>query len=147
MFNPSTIPDTIEAAKNAPITHDKLYLSAICDSSIDKSLVIFNMNSMISKYLEEVKKNHIQKVALTQEEAARYRFNPKLLCYDMYNTPELWSSLLLINNIISQADFTLTTLYVFKPSIIEFIEEILVLEENNINENAQYVENIKKNNK
>lgn len=147
MFNPSTIPDTIEAAKNAPITHDKLYLNAICESSIDDSLVIFNMNSMISKYLEEVKKNHIQKVALTREEAARYRFNPKLLCNDMYNTPELWSSLLLINNIISQADFTLTTLYVFKPSIIEFIEEVLVLEENNINENAQYIENIKKNNK
>lgn len=147
MFAASTMLDSIEAAKNEAITHDKLFIKAVCTETNDKSIIIFNINSLITKYIEEIKKKYIQKVALTDEELNKYKFKPKLFCKDMYGTTELWSSLLLINNMISQVDFTASTIYAFKPSIIDFINEMNVLEENNINDNIQYIENIKKNNK
>lgn len=143
----STIQDSIEKAANETLTHSRLFLRATCDVTNSKDIVIFNFNSLVTKYIEEIKKNYIQTVELSDEEQAKYRFNPKGLSYDLYGTTELWSSLLLINNIISQVDFTPSSLYVFKTSILDFFDEVFVLEEGNINDNMQYIENIKKNNK
>ena len=48
---------------------------------------------------------------------------------------------------VSQLEFTSSKIYVFKKSILDFLDEVLVLEEDNMNWNTQYIENKKKNNK
>lgn len=146
MYRPSTIPDSIEAGLNESLSHSKLYLKTVYTEGGDNDdIIIFNLNSLISKYIDIVNRDYVKTVELTEQEYTRYRFNPKLFCSETYETAELWSSLLLINNMISQMDFDKKTIKMFTPQITDFIDEMFVLEENNINENTQYVNDIIKN--
>lgn len=143
----STITDSIEEAKSNPLTHDKLFLKSAHQENKKANLVILNFTSFVRKYLEEIKKNYIMVVELDEADLLTYKYQPKKFCADFYGTTELWSGLLLINNMLSQIDFTSSTIYVFKKSILDFFDEVTVLEEDNINANTQYIESIKKNNK
>ena len=45
-------------------------------------------------------------VEMTAEEVIKYRYNPKLLSYDVYGTPDLGYSILLLNNMEHISEFT-----------------------------------------
>ena len=67
-----------------------------------------------SGFLDEPFRNHIinilkdavgMEVEMTDEEKIKYKYNPKLLSYDIYGTPDLGYSLLLLNDMEHISEF------------------------------------------
>ena len=74
--------------------------------------------------------NTIITLPLTPQDRVKYRFKPKALSYDLYDTTELWHAILEINYIKSVAEFNLEKdPKVFVPSDFrKILNEIMVLE-------------------
>ena len=58
----------------------------------------------------------------------------------MYNTPELASSLLYINNMISITEFTKKTINIFTEDIMDIINELMSLNEDDLKQNKVDIE-------
>ena len=129
----SSIDDMIDYGKTLTISHDKLYLkNKIIDS--EGNTTIFNYSSLLDKYIDNLKP-YIVDITLTDEEYKKYMYQPKTLSFELYNTTELWSIILKINNILSISEFNLKKLKLFTMDIFKVINEILILEEENIKTN------------
>ena len=114
-YNTTSVDRFIEEGMDLDVSESKLAFKELIDGEI-----IVPFYNVITKNIDAIR-SHITTYTMDDDEFQTYKYQPKLFCYEMYNTPELWSSLLLINNIISQADFTLTTLYVFKNTYAEIV--------------------------
>lgn len=58
----------------------------------------------------------------------KYRYNPKVLSYDLYDTVELWQGLLEINNVKSMTEFDFEVIKVFyKDRIFKILETLLIM--------------------
>ena len=139
-FTPSqtaTIQDLVQFGKSLDLSHSKLHTktSFLTDAG-DK--IIINYTSILDKYYDIIKKNTTI-VDMTDEELNKYRFQPKRFCMDFYNTPELWSLLLRINNMTSTTQFDQKKIKVFTSNIFDILNEILILEESAIRENNDQV--------
>lgn len=133
----STIQRLVDYGNGLDISHGKLHTKAtFTDSSGDK--IIINYMSILDKYRDLINL-HTTRVNFTEAEQMKYRYQPKRLSMDLYQTPELWSSILQINNIISTAEFTPKSLLVFTPDIFDVLNEILILEDTYIKENNAQV--------
>lgn len=86
-----------------------------------------------------VLKNYIVTRTLTEEEFSKYYQQPKLLSYDIYGTPELWSGLLYINNMVSVANFTKRTIKLFSINIMDILQEVMTIYNNDLNNNKTEV--------
>lgn len=75
----------------------------------------------------------------TEKEYWRYYQKPRLLSYDLYGTPELWSGLLYINNMVSTAKFTKQSVKVFTTGIIEALQEIMTIYYDDLEQNRTEV--------
>lgn len=129
----SSIEDMIEYGKMLEISHDKLHLKHKIIGS-DGNPIIVNYSQLIDKYLDNLTP-YIEEVTLSEEEYLKYKFQPKTLSLDIYNTTELWSLILKINNILSVSQFDIKTLKLFTMDIFRVLNEILILEEDNIKTN------------
>lgn len=137
MFDPlstSTITEIISFGESLDFSHAKLHLKAKFTADSDSHTVILNYESLLDKYTDLINK-HVTSVTLSDADYAKYKYQPKLLCYDTYGTTELWSSILRINNIMSASQFTLQTLKMFTSDIFDVINEIFILEEDTIRDN------------
>lgn len=61
--------------------------------------------NVASDYIDELKENYCVNVVLSDEEMIKYRYRPKLLCYDVYGSQELYYIILIINDICSVKQF------------------------------------------
>lgn len=52
-----------------------------------------------------------KRVVLSADEIVKYRYKPKLLSYDIYNTTELYYLILRLNNLYNIKDFTIAKGY------------------------------------
>lgn len=139
-FNPlqtSTIPDLISFGKSLDLSHAKLHTRSSFFAE-DDARIIINYTSILDKYYELIKKNTTI-IEMNENEFDKYRFQPKRFCMDFYNTPELWSLLLRINNITSATQFDMKKIKVFTSDIFDVLNEILILEENAIRQNTEDV--------
>lgn len=118
----------IDEGKNLDISHDKLCLK------VRDGDVISPYQSLICKYYYSLVP-FISKITLTDDQYFLYKNNPKGLSQELYGTPELWSALMYINNIVSIADFKKKELYVFNKDIIPKLEELMSLAEEDITKN------------
>lgn len=132
-FEMATIESLIEAGKALDISHDKLHSKAFFIDN-NKNRIITNYTSLLDKYSDHIAK-FIVTVELTDLEFEKYRFQPKLLCYDYYGTTELWSHILRINNLTSVTQFTKQKIKMFTEDIFDIINEIFILEEDTITKN------------
>lgn len=66
----------------------------------------FNCYNVVSDYLHELRNEYCVKVTLSDKEMMKYKYRPKLLCYDIYGNGELAFIILLINDMINVKDFT-----------------------------------------
>ena len=66
----------------------------------------YNIYNVASDYIDEIINNYCKTVVLTDDQLYKYKYKPKLLCYDVYGTQELYYIILLINDICSIKDFT-----------------------------------------
>lgn len=144
MYNPSTIQDSIDFHQNENFKHENLYLKTSFYDRKTDTTVIFNFHSLILKYIDIINRDYIKHTELSDIELSEYKYNPKKFCKANYGTEELWSALLLVNNMISIVDFNKSKIKVFTPEITTLIEEIFVLEEREINENKENMSRIEK---
>ena len=118
--------------KQLDFSHDKMYLKSLVKSN-DNTLII-NYTSLANKYYDIILR-HCYNLTLSDMEHARYRFQPKLFCYETYGTAELWSLLLKVNHWTSVTQFDAKTFRAFRPTIFEVINDILVRSADDINDN------------
>ena len=70
----------------------------------------YNIYNVASDYIDEIVSNYCVTVILTDDQLSKYKYRPKLLCYDLYGSQELYYLILIINDICSIKDFTKNTL-------------------------------------
>lgn len=104
----------------------------------DDGDIILTFETIVSKYLH-ILKPFIVDLELTDDELFLYKFQPKRFCLDIYNTMELWSSLLYINNMVSITEFNRKKIKVFTPQILEVIDDLLALMETDLQANKNRV--------
>ena len=103
--------------------------------------VITPYQTLIGKY-HNILSKYITEKTFTDDEFRKYNQRPKLLSKDLYGTPELWSGLLYINNMVSVTNFNKRTIKVFTTGIIDALEEIMTICNNDLesNKNECYYE-------
>lgn len=130
------ISDFKEYSESLDISHDKLHLKARLSPNNNYNFIV-NSTSIVTKYYSKILDN-CRTITLTDAEMIKYKFHPKMFCYDNYGTTELWSLLLRVNNMISAMEFTKQKILVFDDTIFELLNDIMILEENNISFNKEY---------
>lgn len=70
----------------------------------------YNVYNVASDYIDELRHDYCVNVQLSDDQAARYKYRPKLLAYDIYGIQELYFLLLIINDICSIKEFTMKRL-------------------------------------
>lgn len=89
---------------------------------------------VFDKYIDFIKAACVR-VNLTSEEQVKYRYQPKQLSYDLYQTEELWFLLLRLNNLGSEIDFKPKKIWVLSPENLDLLNQILIINEEKIQSN------------
>ena len=127
-----TLSDFKTYVDNVEISYPKTFLKGVVQSG-DTNLIV-NYTSLLNNYMDYIKDITTQ-VTMSETELIKYKYNPKLLCYDLYGTVELWGLLLKVNNMTSVLDFKTNKINVFSHQIFSLLNEIFILEKNNITNN------------
>ena len=96
---------------------------------------LFSIGTMFDKYYNFIV-NEATTVTLNDKEAISYKYNPKKLSKDLYDTEELWHLILSLNNIASEQEFVdLVKIKILKPSSLSILDDILMLESKHVSFN------------
>jgi hypothetical protein len=129
MIIPTTVSEQIQNAVNAEVSYRKLHEHAIVVNNQSGDTIRISITSILDRY-RFILDEYIYQYTIPEDEFVRYRFNPKMLSYDLYDTTEYWFLLLAINNCVSKIDFTNNTVKIIDPkSISEFVNEVMILED------------------
>lgn len=129
----STIQSVIDEGLETKMLSTTLSLKEIITNSAGEKFIV-NMFNLYEKYYE-ILLDHVVIATLTEAEYRRYRFQPKLLSFDLYGTKELHYMLLRLNHVYSVINFDFTEVRVFKPTVLNLLNEIMVVEA------EEYIEN------
>lgn len=66
----------------------------------------YSTYNIISDYLDELRDDYAKTIILDKDEMEKYKYRPKLLCYDIYGNGELAFIILLLNDMCSVKEFT-----------------------------------------
>ena len=123
-----TLSDFISEYSIEDLRIDAFYLQQVFwDKNKMTHKVVVNENSIADKYVNELEENkHI--VELTTKEYYKYRYNPKLLSYDIYGTTELWFFILMANELYSISEFDLRKVVLFDTAIITKLNRMLEMD-------------------
>lgn len=66
----------------------------------------YNTYNVIRDYIDEIRNEYCKIVVLSDEEMFKYKYKPKLLCFDIYGNGELAFLILLINDMYNAKQFT-----------------------------------------
>ena len=126
---PASMNEQIENAKSLEISYRTLHEQAILKDKISGRNIQIPFSSFTNKY-KDFLNTIIVEVSLTDEERAKYRYKPKMVSYDLYNTTEFWNDLLIINNFFSLSEFQhRETMKVYDPNKLkDYINEIMIIE-------------------
>lgn len=139
LLNCNTIDDCIEYGKSLEFAHSKLF-ERVTISTDDNNLIIANYTSILTRYMDYIKETLVE-YTFTDEEFLTYQYKPKMFCYHVYGTMELWSLLLRVNNMISIMDFKEKTIKIFNSQVIfELLNEIMNLEREDMESNNLEIE-------
>ena len=123
-----TLSDFISEYSIEDLRIDAFYLQQVFwDKNKMTHKVVVNENNIADKYANELEENkHI--VELTTKEYYKYRYNPKLLSYDIYGTTELWFFILMANELYSISEFDLRKVVLFDTAIITKLNRMLEMD-------------------
>ena len=100
--------------------------------------IVVNGDNIADKYAIELEENK-KTVEFTTKEYYKYRFNPKVLSYDLYGTTELWFFILMANELYSISEFNLKKLVLYDASIISKFNKMLELDQEFLEINSMEV--------
>lgn len=128
MAIPATMTEQISEAEKLEISYRILHPSAILTDNFSSRNIEIPFSSLTNKYRNFLSKI-IKTIELDDVGAAKYRFRPKMVSYDLYKTTELWNDILILNHCFSTYEFQPKKLKVYDPSKLkEYLNEILILE-------------------
>lgn len=120
-----TLDDFVREYAAEDIRVDAFHLKQVFwDELTMKHKIIVNEASIVDKYIEELEENK-RSVQLTTKEYYKYRYNPKLLSYDVYGTTELWFFILMANELYSISEFDLQKLVLYDSAIITKLNHMI----------------------
>jgi hypothetical protein len=96
----TTLEDFVAAGEDVSITYHKLSLVEDCEG------IKFPIQNILDDYEDELE-SVCKSVELSDEQASKYKYKPKLLAYDIYGNPELYFIILMVNGICNMKEFTL----------------------------------------
>lgn len=105
----STIQQFISAQTNEDISYGSLSFIEHIDG------IQLPIKNVVEDYLEDLDDAYVE-IELTEDDMRRYRYKPKILCYDIYGAPELYFIVMRMNGIYSMKDFTKRKLKMLKPA-------------------------------
>lgn len=97
------------------------------DAGMDHKIIV-NGDIISDKYAVELEENK-RIVTLNTKEYYKYRYNPKLLSYDIYGTTELWFFILMANELYSMTEFDLKKLVLYDAAVIAKFNKMLELDQ------------------
>lgn len=127
MATASTITDYSRSFRSETVTFDEFYLKQVLTFK-DNAKALVNFDSLLVKYMPEIRQI-VTKVEFPVAEYQKYRFNPKLLSYDLYGTTELWALILDLNELTSAAQFDIRTVKLPNEVMVDRLIRILNLEQ------------------
>ena len=133
-----TLPEEVSAEKRIELTHANLQFKTRFTDLYEGRHLVVPHQSIISKFRYILNKYIVER-ELDEYQQKRYYQKPKLLSMDLYNSAELWSWLMYINNCKSMANFTFSKVKVFTPNIDSAIREILTIYHDDIVANQREV--------
>lgn len=98
--NTTTIEEFIEAGRGTKLAYFDL---SFADKLSNGNWI--SVLNVVNDYMDELR-NASPTVELTVEEQVKYYYKPKLLCSDVYGTPEIYFLILLINDMADVKEFT-----------------------------------------
>lgn len=123
-----TLSDFIREYSVEDIRINSFFLKQVFwDSTKMNHKIIVNESSIIDKYKDELEENK-RMVEFTTKEYYRYKYNPKLLSYDVYGTTELWFMILLANELYTITEFDMRKVCLFDSAIITKINHMINLD-------------------
>ena len=129
-FTSSTIQEYIELGRLDEYTN---YTFSILDKIDNLEFPIHNI--LENDYLDELKSISI-KYTMTDDQFRKYKYKPQLLAFDLYNNPELYFIILLINDMTTKKEFDNQTIYVIeKQHLYTLLNAIYSAQSEFINEN------------
>lgn len=120
-YKQNTITAVVNAGKGLTISESKIAFREKIDDEI-----IIRQDNVLTRY-RRIIKPYLTTKELTDDEYIKYKCQPGLLCYDLYGTPELATSLLFFNNMSSVTEFTKRSITIFKPDILTVVNELMSL--------------------
>ena len=107
---------------------------------INDTIIIINIQSILTPYKIKMKE-YIHTYILNDKDIVEYEYRPEKLSFDVYGTIELAPLILEINNMESATQFCdlENGIKLFDGNIIDFLNEILIIEKKNINANRSKV--------
>jgi hypothetical protein len=133
LMNVATIPELISYGSLLEISHSKSFFKSTFTNDAGETIRI-NSIFIMERYFNFIKSKS-QILNMSPTEALKYRYQPKLLSLDVYNTLDLWSLILKLNNMTSILEFTKASILIPPLSIYTIMNEILTLEFNEIKRN------------
>lgn len=122
----------ISAGKNIDFSHGNMqFKTTLGDMIIPYQTLVCRYRNILNPYIKEITFN--------DSDYNKYYQKPKLLSTDLYGTPELWSSILYINNMVSVTNFTKRTVKVFTSNIASIFEEIMTIYNDDLTNNKKEV--------
>ena len=132
-----TISEYISDYNSEDIISSIYFLKQVFTTPVNKKLLV-NFQNLVIKYMPELEAIKTT-VTMTNEEYAKYKYNPKLLSFDIYGTTELWFLILEANELHASIQFDLKTIRLFNTSVVDKMVRILNLEREFINYNEEEV--------
>lgn len=122
-----TIEDFVREYNVESVRMDTVFFRQVFwERGMDHKLVVTG-DALIDKYLEEIEEQKTT-VALSTEEYYKYRYNPKLMSFDIYGTTELWFLIMAANELYSIIDFDLRVVKAYRTDILQKITRMIDLE-------------------
>lgn len=123
----ATIDELINSIKQEEVsyrnTHTSIYVRE------DGEIIKIPYKSILREYRDYFK-SAIMEVKFLPKDETTYNYKPKALSLKLYNTTELWSALLELNNVYSIAEFVFGVCKIYEPRKFKaLVNEVLILED------------------
>lgn len=110
-----TVEQFIQAGRMTTVSYDKFsYKEALSNGTIVSIL------NTIDDYMPEIEESAVN-VELSREQYLKYRFKPKLLCFDIYGNGEVYWLIMRLNGIIDVKDFDFKVLKMLRVEDLESV--------------------------
>ena len=123
----STINDIIEYGKSLTISQETLAFPVKIKTKSNNHIIL-NYETIYTDYLDQLQE-YLSDYTMSDEEFIRYKYQPKLFCYEKYGTMDVAYLLLRLNNMGSNIEFKKKKIKIFDERLFDILLEIQIMED------------------